>query len=96
MREVPDPDWPADLVALPCAVPAALWHWQRLERLLDEESESSVWKNARRAFHARWVLFLLARDDPGTGPLVSIVVPVFNRARFVCEALDSALALLLR
>ncbi len=68
-----------------------LWSWHR-QCLLD-----CLWasagsdQDARRIFHARWLLHLLQPDDKQAGLRVSVVIPVYNRAGLVVEAVESAL-----
>lgn len=86
-------DWrpslpPADLIALPSPRPAAAWH---LEHLLSAGSHDAVGR-AKRVFHARLLGFLLAPDRPQFRPLVTILIPVYNRAALCAEAVQSCLA----
>jgi hypothetical protein len=79
---------PVDLVALPCPQPAARWHLERLRATMPVDAAS----RARRAFHARLLGFLLAPDRPHFRPLVTILIPVHNRAALCVEAVESCLA----
>jgi glycosyltransferase involved in cell wall biosynthesis len=45
-----------------------------------------------RAWHARWLWYALAPDDPASRPRVSVVTPVYNRADAVVEAVATALS----
>lgn len=87
-----DPAWPAGLVARPCATPAAPWHCEQLRRLLDAPERLDATGRARAQFHARWVLRIVEPERPEWRARVSVVIPVYNRAQLVREAIDSALA----
>ncbi|MCM2269188.1 MAG: glycosyltransferase [Thermoanaerobaculia bacterium] len=91
-RATEDPIWPAGLVARPCASAAAVWHWEQLRRLLDAPERLDAAGRARAQFHARWVLRIVEPERPEWRARVSVVIPVYNRARLVREAIDSALA----
>ncbi len=78
-----------DLVAHPAAGDPATWHLDRLAATLPGDDAPA---QLRARWHARWAWHALAPDDPRSAPLVSIVIPVFNRAALVAEAIESALA----
>ncbi|HET6620675.1 MAG TPA: glycosyltransferase family A protein [Dongiaceae bacterium] len=82
------PDLPDGLVARPCPQPAACWHY---DHLASGTAHDEVGR-ARRMFHARLLGFLLAPGLAQFRPLVSIVIPVFNRASACAEAVASCLA----
>lgn len=75
-----------------CPLPAALWHAEQLCDTLNQASLQDQGKQARLAYHARWILRLSEPDDPRWRALVSVIIPVFNRDELVCDAIDSALA----
>jgi glycosyltransferase involved in cell wall biosynthesis len=76
--------------ACPCAPP--VWHLQRLlERAPQEEPNSAV-EQARRLYHARWLGHLLIPDCAEFRPIVTILIPVYNRAAMVADAVESCLA----
>lgn len=79
---------PAGLVALPCAKPSARWH---LDALLATPARDAA-SLAKRLFHARLLGHLLAPEQPRFRPLVTILIPVYNRASLCAEAVESCLA----
>jgi hypothetical protein len=79
-------------VGQPCPRPAAAWHAERLCNTLNHASLQAQDRQARLAYHARWILRLSEPEDPRWQALVSVIIPVFNRADLVCEAIGSALA----
>jgi len=79
---------PQGLVARPCPVPAARWHLDRVLSVVPNHPARRI----RRAFHARLLGFMLAPDRPEFRPLVTILVPVFNRATVCAQAIESCLA----
>lgn len=83
----PEPDAPADLVARPASLPAHAWHAQALLAAIERPASA-----VRRAWHARWLLHLHFPDDPEARLRVSTVIPVWNRAWAVGDAVASALA----
>jgi glycosyltransferase involved in cell wall biosynthesis len=85
---VPEPAWPEGLSAHPCPLPAGRWH---LERLLAITSDDAAGR-ARRVYRARILAHLLAPQDPRFRPLVTILIPVFNRAAACAQAVESCLA----
>src|SRR5262245_3875537 len=82
------PVTPADLVAVPCAKPSARCH---LDALLATPARNAT-SLAKRLFHARLLGYLLAPDQPRFQPLVTILIPVYNRAALCAEAVESCLA----
>ena len=74
----------ADLVARPCPVPAARWHLDALRTLGDAPAA-----RVRRGFHARMLGHLLAPERADLRPLVTVLIPVYNRAAMVTEAVES-------
>ncbi len=84
----PAPAAPRDLSALPADLPPAAWHARRLIALATKDACDPV----ERAYHARWLWHLLAPEDPAGWPLISVVIPVFNRHELMQEAVASVLA----
>src|SRR5690349_13818231 len=76
-----------DLVARPCPIAAALWHLQHLDEPGDDAATV-----ARRACHARLLGWCLAPDRPEFRPRVTILIPVYNRAAMLVEAVQSCVA----
>jgi len=70
----------------PCAVAPATWHAGRLR---DAMAASDP---VRTAYHGRWLGFFLSGEDPAWLPMVSVVIPVYNRASIVVDAIESCLA----
>ena len=77
----------AAIIGRDCPVPAARWHLDRLR-----EGRGEAGREARRAFHGRMLGHLLAPERDDFRPLVTVVIPVFNRASLVMEAVESCLA----
>lgn len=88
LPEAPPPPVPAALVAQPAPATPAAWHASRLLALGQHEDSDRL----ERAWHARWLWYALAPEDSGARPRVSVIIPVFNRARLVAEAVESVLA----
>ncbi|MEZ5727232.1 MAG: glycosyltransferase family A protein [Burkholderiaceae bacterium] len=65
------------------------WHQQAIEPLADRQDEPVA--AARRAYHAAWLAHLERPDDPACRPVVSVLIPVYNRAGVVVEAIESCL-----
>jgi glycosyltransferase involved in cell wall biosynthesis len=87
-RRSPSPA-PADLLATPSTRGAAEVHLGGLEAALGKPGAVA---RERARFHAAWLFHLLEPEDSERLPLVSVVVPVYNAASLVGEAVDSALA----
>jgi len=86
LPEAPWPPAPDGLVALPSAEAPAAWHARGLAATAATGSPLAV------AWHARWLAYALAPQDAASLPRVSVVIPVYNRADKVIEAVESALA----
>ncbi len=81
---------PDDIVARPA--PCTAWQWHR-ERLIEAlRTEDDVVQRARRAFHANWLLVLASPPATRQALTLSVIIPVYNRAGMVVEAIESALA----
>jgi hypothetical protein len=84
---------PPDLVGRTCPCPPPEWHLQRLFELAGRQERPGVGADhARRRYHARWLGHLLMPDHTGFRPLVTILIPVYNRAALTAEAVESCLA----
>lgn len=79
---------PTGMVGRPCSLPAARWH---LEQLLSTAARDATTR-AKRLLHARFLGYLLRPDQPHFRPLVTILIPVYNRAALCAEAVESCLA----
>jgi hypothetical protein len=84
-------DSPVDLVGRKSPHSPPEWHLQRLIELLDAPADRDV-DHARRLYHARWLGHLLAPERAEFRPTVTILIPVYNRATMVVEAVESCLA----
>jgi glycosyltransferase involved in cell wall biosynthesis len=80
-----------DLVALPAAHSPIAWHLTQLKAALSGLMEDAV-RDARVRYHARWAWHALVPDDPRSKPVVSVIIPVFNRASLVIEAIECCLS----
>ena len=80
----------ADLIALPSSVPGPLWHLQSLHNSAGHRRDAEV-DQARRRYHARWAAHLMAPADPRVRPLVTVLIPAFNRIGPLVEAVESCL-----
>lgn len=89
----PAPELPSDVIA-PATRPAGLaWHSEQLLGLCRPGAEAaSPAGEARRRFHARMLGHGLAPEREEFRPLVTILIPVFNRCGPVVEAVQSCLA----
>jgi hypothetical protein len=75
-----------DLVARPAPEAPFAWHIAQLRDALAGAAAQ------RTRYHARWAWHAIAPEDPRSRPRVSVVIPVFNRARRSVEAVESCLA----
>ena len=85
-------DWqqespPPGLLARPCSVPTPRWHLDKLRTI-----EGGPASHARRIYHARMLGHLLAPSHAGFLPRVTVLIPVYNRAGMIVEAVESCLA----
>src|SRR5688572_14600861 len=85
-------DAPADLHGTPCAQSAPDWHLHNLLNLAEQAHPDVEATFARRLYHARWLGYLLFGDRDEFRPVVTILIPVYNRARLVLDAIESCLA----
>jgi hypothetical protein len=90
-------EWPGlppmpDLVAAPSSASGPRWHLECLRRLAEgcDPIRAEVGE-ARRRYHACCAAFMLAPNHPGSRPLVTVLIPVYNRAGPVVEAIESCL-----
>jgi len=79
-----------DLLAPNPAGPELRWHADRLIDMVQHQGESPT-DRARRRYHARMLGYGLAPDRTEFRPLVSVLLPVYNRAGPVVEAVQSCL-----
>lgn len=89
-------DWqalpaPAYLVAMPAPLPAPRWHLEHLRSLAKNIGEGIEVDSARRRYHARSLGHLLLPDDPAFRPLVTMLIPVHDRAELAAEAVESCI-----
>jgi len=77
-----------DVVGRPCSLPALPFHCRALVDGLKRQ-EWEKWYCVRTAYHAAWILELIAGRGEPAGPLVSVVIPVFNRTDLLREAVGS-------
>lgn len=87
LPQVPATLPPEDLVSRPAPLPPAAWHARRLQQLAAPDADPLA-----RRYHARWLWHLLAPEDPEGWPLVSVIIPAYNRAELLVEAVESVLA----
>ena len=89
LRAQPPFPEPAELLAAPARRDPVAVHLGGLEEALALDDPIA---RARARFLATWLLHLLDPDDVSRLPLVTVVVPVYNAAHLVGEAVASALA----
>ncbi len=82
---------PQGLVGRPAPASAACWHLDALAHALAAGGCSQAGR-ARIRYHAKWLAHLIAPDDTEGLPRVTVLIPVYNRATVVTEAIDSCLA----
>ncbi|WP_119304707.1 glycosyltransferase family A protein [Dongia deserti] len=89
----PPPEAPTDLIATEGVGPGAVWHAEQLATLCQPRpTDESPPERARRVYHAKMLGHCLAPDRVEFRPLVTILIPVFNRARPLVEAVESCLS----
>ncbi|WP_119301739.1 glycosyltransferase family A protein [Dongia deserti] len=91
--EIPGPSAPDRLFGRPCPVPAARWHLQQLEGLHRETGAPplSPAEQARLIYHRRMLAYLVAPQENRNRPLVTILIPTYNRATLLPDAVRSCL-----
>ena len=81
----------ADVVGQPAPLQALPFHCNALLRHC--AASPSAPAQHRLMYHAAWILSLLSpASDRASGPLVSVIIPVFNRSDSIAEAVNSCLA----
>ena len=81
---------PAQLVGRPCPLPAPAWHLQQLDEIRRQASSGyTPAQHARRLYHQRMLAHLV--EPRRARPLVTILIPVYNRAHLLVEAVRSCL-----
>jgi glycosyltransferase involved in cell wall biosynthesis len=80
-----------DVVGRPCSIPALPFHCRALADSFDRE-DWTEWNCVRTAYHAAWILELLTSEREVVGPLVSVVIPVYDRTDLLKEAVASCFA----
>lgn len=87
------PPLPTYLFGRPCPLPAAAWHVRQLDRARRESSAGPAMpaQEARQLFHRRMLARLIEPERDALRPLVTIVIPVYNRSRLLVEAVRSCL-----
>jgi len=83
---------PSDLVGRACPASPPDWHLQKLIEFSDRARPDREADGARRLYHARWLGHLLMPERAEFRPLVTILIPVYNRAAMAVEAVESCLA----
>jgi glycosyltransferase involved in cell wall biosynthesis len=85
------PTRPAELFGRPCPLPAHAWHLQRLDEIRRQISSGSTTTahHARRLYHQRMLAHLI--EPQRAKPLVTILIPVYNRPHLLVEAVRSCL-----
>lgn len=86
----PSPAPPDDLVGFPAVSPGPRWHAEQLAALCGARDETST-DRARRRYHARMLGYALAPDAAEFRPLVTVLIPVYNRAGPMVEAVQSCI-----
>jgi Glycosyl transferase family 2 len=92
------PSLPARPTALPADVIVSSerragpeWHANQLLRLGRTDGQACAADDARRRYHARMLGHILAPDREEFRPLVTVLIPVFNRAGPLVEAVQSCI-----
>ena len=87
----PAPAASADLIAPHDVGPGLRWHADQLLALCQVRTEESPADRARRAYHARMLGHGLAPERTEFRPLVTVLLPVYNRAGPLVEAVQSCI-----
>lgn len=88
---LPAPAAPAGLMAPHDVGPGLRWHADQLLTLCQARTEESPAGRARRAYHARMLGHGLAPERTEFRPLVTVLLPVYNRAGPLVEAVQSCI-----
>ncbi|HET6620673.1 MAG TPA: glycosyltransferase family A protein [Dongiaceae bacterium] len=86
-----DPAPPDDLIGPPAAGAGPRWHAEQLLAMCRERQDASAAGRARRRYHARMLGYALAPERAEFRPLVTILVPVYNRSGPLVEAVQSCI-----
>lgn len=92
---LPVPPWPEIVVGRACSEPPALWHARCLRTLLAgavDRDHVDCATRARLLYHLRWLCSLFGSSDEMCVPRVSVVIPVYNRARLIGPTIESCLS----
>ena len=85
-----EPASSVDLIGAPAAQPGLQWHADQLVALCQERVEvESAADRARRNYHARMLGYGLTPERKEFRPLVTVLLPVFNRSGPLIEAVQS-------
>ena len=80
----------ADWAVSPGPAVGPAWHADQLDRLCRIAAPTAL-EMGRRRYHARMLGFAIAPERPEFRPLVTVLLPVFNRAGPLIEAVRSCL-----
>lgn len=85
------PTRPAELFGRPCPLSAPAWHLQRLDEVRRQASGGSTTPahHAQRLYHQRMLAHLI--EPQRARPLVTILIPVYNRSHLLVEAVRSCM-----
>lgn len=88
---LPPPPTSADLIAPQDGRPGLRWHADQLVPLCETPATEPPARRTRRIYHARMLGYGLAPQRTEFRPSVTVLVPVYNRAGPVVEAVESCL-----
>jgi len=85
------PTRPAELFGRPCPLPVPAWHLQQLDEIRRQVGSGSTTPahHARRLYHQHMLAHLI--EPQRARPLVTILIPVYNRSRLLVEAVQSCM-----